>query len=336
MTAYRAMVMRSGGAPLDEVQREVPVPGPGQVLVRLRASSVNYHDHVNLLGLLDGPWPRSPMSDGAGEVEALGPGVTEWVVGDRVITTFHPDWIDGDPTPSAKRTLPGDTTDGCLQQYVCVPARSLASAPAHLDDVQAATLVCAGVTAWSSIEAAGIGPGHTVVAQGTGGVSLFVVQIAKALGATVILTSSSDQKLEIGRRLGADHGVNYKTHPEWQKEVRRLNGGRGADLVVDVGGPATLGHSILSTRMGGTVTVTGVLSGVGNSEIPLAYVMLNNIHLVGITVGSVAAHVALASFVSEHRIVPHVSHRLGWDQMAEAMRVMQANEHVGKIGIVIP
>ena len=175
-----------------------------------------------------------------------------------------------------------------------------------------------------------------VVTQGTGGVSLYGLQLAKARGATVILTSSSDAKLEFGRGLGADHGVNYATNPDWERQVRALTDGRGAELVLDIGGEQTLAHSVRATRMGGTVAIIGVLSGFGAAEIPVSVAMMQNIHLVGITVGSVKAHSELCAAVATAGIVPPVSHVLGWDQTGEAMRVMQANEHLGKIALEVP
>jgi NADPH:quinone reductase-like Zn-dependent oxidoreductase len=175
-----------------------------------------------------------------------------------------------------------------------------------------------------------------VVTKGTGGVSLYAGQLAKAAGATVILTSSSDEKLALGARLGADHGINYRSTPDWDQEVMRYTGGRGADLVVDLGGAATVERSVRATRMDGTVAIVGVLSGFGPGELPIAEVMLNNIHLTGITVGSVAALRDLARAMAGAKIRPHVSHTFGWDQTAEAMRTMQANEHTGKIALTIP
>jgi NADPH:quinone reductase-like Zn-dependent oxidoreductase len=263
-------------------------------------------------------------------------GVAGLRVGDRVLGAFHPDWLDGEPTPATKARLPGDTTDGWLQQYVCFPSHALVRSPEHLSDAQAATLVCAGTTAWSALEVGGIGPGDVVVTLGTGGVSLLAVQLAKAIGATVILTPSSDEKLEVGAAFGADHGINYRAHPDWSPEVRRITDGRGADLVIDLGGPQTLGMSVRAARMGGTVAIVGVLSGFGDATIPLSNAMLNNIRLIGVTVGSVAAHRALAEFVTQHRLVPAVSRVLGWDELPEAMRIMQANEHTGKLAITIP
>ncbi|MDT5046457.1 MAG: hypothetical protein QOG75_2310, partial [Mycobacterium sp.] len=234
-----------------------------------------------------------------------------------------------------KRVLPGDTLDGWLQQHVCTRADALVAAPAHLSDAEAATLPCAGTTAWSALEVAGIGEGDVVVTLGTGGVSLYAVQLARALGATVILTSSSDDKLELGMSLGATHCINYRATPDWEKAVRRLTSERGADLVLDLGGAETLAHSVRATRMGGTVAVIGVLTGFGMAQIPVIDTMMNNIRLVGVTVGSIAAHVQLCEIVATAQIRPHISHVLGWDEVGEAMRVMQANEHIGKIALTI-
>jgi NADPH:quinone reductase-like Zn-dependent oxidoreductase len=333
---YLSMVMAGKGVPPSPIERQMPAPGPGEAVVRVRASSMNYHDLVNLMGLIDGPWPRVPMTDGAGTVLAVGEGVRTLAVGDRVFGAFHPAWLDGPPVPATKPPVAGDTCDGWLEQFHTFPAAGLVPTPAHLDDAEAATLPCAGVTAWSALEAGGVGPGDVVVAQGTGGVSLFALQLAKARGATVILTSSSDDKLAVGQRLGADHLLNYRTTPEWHREVRSLTGGRGADLVVDVGGQDTLARSVRATRMGGTVAIVGVLGGFGSAEVPVSTAMTQNIHLVGITVGSVQAHRDLAAAVGAHGIRPHISHRLGWDELAEAMRVMQAGEHIGKIAVSVP
>jgi NADPH:quinone reductase-like Zn-dependent oxidoreductase len=332
----RAIVMNGPGAPLETVHRSVEQPGPGQVLVRVRASSLNFHDNINLMGLLPGPWPRVPMSDGAGELAATGPGTDGLQVGERVMGAFHPGWLDGPPTPDGKRRIPGDTEDGWLQQYRVVDVTGLVRTPDHLSDVEAATIPCAGVTAWSALAEAEVGTGDIVVTQGTGGVSLFTVEIARALGATVILTSSSDDKLKVGSDLGATHLINYRSTPRWEAEVKRLTAGRGADLIVELGGPATVAQSVHSTRVGGTVAVIGVLSGFDTAPISVAEVMLNNLRIIGITVGSVRAHRELCEFVSAAGIKPHVSHVFDWEQLDEALAVMRAGEHVGKIAITIP
>ncbi|MGA8250212.1 MAG: zinc-dependent alcohol dehydrogenase family protein [Mycobacterium sp.] len=332
----KAIVMNGPGQPVEMVERPVDEPGPGQVLVKVKASSLNFHDHVNLMGLLPGPWPRVPMSDGAGEVVAVGSGVDGLHVGDGVMAAFHPGWLDGPPTPEAKRELPGDTEDGWLQQYRVADVTGLVRTPDYLSDVEAATIPCAGVTAWSALVEANIGEGDVVVTQGTGGVSLFAVQFARALGATVILTSSSDDKLKIGSDLGATHLINYRTTPQWDTEVKRLTAGRGADLIVELGGPATLAQSVHSARMGGTVAVIGVLSGFDTAPISVAEVMLNNLRVIGITVGSVRAHAELCELMSKAGIKPHISHVFDWEKLEDALRVTRAGEHVGKIALTIP
>jgi NADPH:quinone reductase-like Zn-dependent oxidoreductase len=336
---HRALIMPAAGEALEFVDRPLPVPGPGEALVRVRAISLNFHDLVNLMGLLNGPtfpWPRVPMSDGAGEVVALGPDVETLSVGDRVMGAFHPLWVSGPPTPEAKRQCPGDTGDGWLQEYLTFPAEALVATPAHLSDAEAATLPCAATTAWSSLALGPVGAGDVVVTQGTGGVSLFAVQFAKALGAAVILTSSSDSKLEIGAGLGADHLINYRTTPDWEKEVRRLTHGKGADLVLDLGGEQTLPRSVHACRMDGTVVIAGVLSGFGAAQLPVGYAMTHNIHLVGVTVGSVEALAELADLIADHDLHPQISHTYPWTELDEAVRVMRANEHVGKIAVTIP
>lgn len=332
---YEAMVLAEAGAPLQTVQRPVPEPGPDEALVRVGGSSMNYHDLVNLLGLIPGPFPRVPMSDGAGEVVAVGDDVSGCRPGDRVFGAFHPRWHEGRLTRQRRAEVPGDTGDGWLQQYVCFPADALIPAPAHLDDVESATLGCAGTTAWSALEGANIGSGDVVVTLGTGGVSLFALQLAKLRGATVVVTSSSDAKLDTARSLGADHTVNYRTTPEWERAVREITDGDGADLVVDLGGQQTLPRSVRAARMDGHVAVIGVLSGFGAAELPVSEVMTRQIHLFGVSVGSVAAHRDLARAVAAGGIRPHISHRVSWRDMAEAMRIQQANEHVGKIGVEI-
>jgi NADPH:quinone reductase-like Zn-dependent oxidoreductase len=335
-STYLAMEMAGPGIPVAPVERVVPDPAPHQAVVRVHASSMNFHDVVNLMGLLNGPWPRVPMSDGVGEVVAVGDQVTNVGVGDRVIGAFHPGWIDGRPTPQNKREMPGDSRDGWLQQYQSFPAVGLIRVPGYLTDHEAATLPCAGTTAWSALEIGHVGAGDVVVTQGTGGVSLYALQLAKARGATVILTSSSDEKLEVGRTLGADLLINYCSTPAWEHEVRKLTDGRGADLVVDLGGQETLGPSIKATRVDGAVAIVGVLSGFGMASISVSDAMMNNIHLSGITVGSVRAHADLCVAMEQAQIHPQISHRLHWDDMAEAMRIMQAAQHIGKIVIDVP
>ena len=329
------MVMAGPGEAPRPESRPVPEPGPGQAVVAVRASSMNYHDLVNLIGLIRGPWPRVPMTDGCGEVVAVAADVDDVAVGDRVVGAFHPLWLDGGLTREKHRITPGDTGDGWLQQHMTYPANALVAAPAHLSDGEAATLVCAGVTAWSALRVADVKPGDVVVTQGTGGVSLYAVQLAAAAGATVVVTSSSDEKLDTARSLGADHVINYVSTPEWHDAVIDITDGRGADLVIDLGGEHTLAQSIKAARMDGTVAVIGVLSGFGAAEIPVTSVLTRQIRLQGVAVGSVAALRDLSAAMGSG-LRPHVSHTFDWTELAEAQRVQQAGEHTGKIAITIP
>ena len=330
------MVMAGPGEVPRPVSRPVPEPGPGQAVVAVRASSMNYHDLVNLMGLIRGPWPRVPMTDGCGEVVAVAPDVEEVAVGDRVVGAFHPLWLDGALTREKHRITPGDTGDGWLQQHMVYPANALVTAPAHLTDGEAATLVCAGVTAWSALRVANVKAGDVVVTQGTGGVALYAVQLAAARGATVVVTSSSDEKLQTARELGAHNLINYRSTPEWHTAVIDITDGRGADLVIDLGGEHTLARSIKAARMDGTVAVIGVLSGFGAAKIPVTSVMTRQIRLQGVAVGSVAALRDLAAAMTSSGVRPHVSHTFDWTELAEAQRVQQAGEHTGKIVITAP
>ena len=336
MTTSRAMVMPVAGAPLELVERPRPEPGPGEVVVRVRACSLNYHDLVNLMGLIDGPWPRVPLTDGAGEVVAVGEGVGAVSVGDHVVGAFHPSWPSGPPTREAKRLCPGDSGDGWLQQHQRFPAAAVVRAPAGLSMEEAATLPCAAVTAWSALRTAGLRPGQVVVTLGTGGVSVFALQLALAHGAVVVATSSSDDKLEHVRELGAQHVVNHRTAPEWHTAVKRLTGGVGADVVVDVVGPETLDRSVRAVRVGGSVIIAGVLSGAGAAEVPVAHAMTRNVRLQGVTVGSVADLDDLCRAVEATGLRPRISHLLDWTEVAEGARLMGAGEHLGKVVVRVP
>ena len=327
--------MPGPGEPWVEETRTYADPGPGEVLVEVGAAGLNYHDFANSLGFIDGPWPRVPLTDGAGVVVEVGAGVDRWQVGDRVIGTFYPLWQDGPIAPELVREVPSDTGDGWLQEQRLCRAEELVAAPAHLSLVEAASLPCAATTAWSSLEIADVGPGDVVVAMGTGGVSMFVLQLAKARGARVIALSSSDDKLAVAARLGADDLVNYRERTDWHAAVHELTDGRGADLVVDVAGPETIASSVRSVRYGGTVAVVGVVSGFGDAELPVAHVMLRNTRVVGVTVGSVAATRAMALEVERHGLRPHLSHVLDWRDHHAALELLQSGAHLGKIGLTI-
>mgnify|MGYP002653792393 CR=1 FL=1 len=252
MAESRAMVLTAPGQ-MSLQTRAVAEPGPGQVRLAVKATSVNFHDYGGVMGGIPNlPWPRVAFSDCAAEVEAVGEGVTRVAVGDKVSCNFFRDWIGGRPSPELMAVVYGDQIDGFCQSSNVVAAHSLVKAPQHLSFQEIATLPCAALTAWRSLVVeAQIKAGDTVVVQGTGGVSVFAIGFAKMLGAEVILTSSSDEKLEKGRALGADHLVNYRSNPDWHKAVLEITGGRGAELVVDIGGADTFPKAVAAAKLDG-------------------------------------------------------------------------------------
>lgn len=318
------------------VEREVAPVGEGQVLLRMGGACLNYHDAVVIWGLIPGmQYPRIPLSDGCGTVESIGPGVADFTVGERVTPNFYPSWESGPPTLASKQPIPGEGVDGRCASHVVVDASCLVRAPHHLTELETGTLPCAALTAWSALRDGGIAAGQTVVVQGTGGVSLFALQIAKAHGARVILTSSSAEKLARGRELGADEGIDYSAHPEWSREVVRLTGGRGADIVVDVGGQGSLGQAVLATRVAGHVAIVGVLGGFGNAEIPVTVAMTRNIKMQGVTVGSRNDYDDLCRFLERHELRPIISDTFAMGELGRAVAHLEAGRHFGKIAIEI-
>src|SRR5215510_4396169 len=247
---------------LKLVEEDQPEPRPGELLVNIRACSLNFLDDMLVQGKKPAADGRIPLSDGAGEVIAVGDEVDEFKVADKVVSTFYPYWLGGEMTPATKRDIPGESVDGYAREYACMPAHAFTKAPAGYTHVEAATLTCAGVTAWRGLVVCGhVKPGDTVLIQGTGGVSLFALQFAKAAGARVIATSSSEAKLEKLKQLGADDLLNYKTTPSWGEKAKALTDGRGVDHVIEVGGPATFAQSMAACRVGGHIALIGVLTG---------------------------------------------------------------------------
>ena len=316
---------------------ELPDPraGHGEVLVRLRAATLNYVDVAIATGQFPvSTFPMVPVADGAGEIAALGDGVSNWSVGDRVIPHFMPAWLGGPITPRHVAALRGITLPGSLAEYVAVPAASLVPLPAHLDFVQGAALPIAATTAWNAVRAAQLRPGSVVLVLGTGGVSLFALQFAKACGATVIVASSSDAKLERARRLGADHLVNYRAAPAWDEAVLVLTEGRGADLVVETVGGATFGRSLNAAAVGGTVFTVGFLGGTALS-IDLLPVIVKALRVVGNNTGSVADLAEAARAMGAHRIEPVIDRVFGIDETQAAYAELAAGgRHFGKLAIV--
>jgi NADPH:quinone reductase-like Zn-dependent oxidoreductase len=318
---------------LKAVQRPDPSPGPGQVLVRLHACSLNYRDYMTVEGTYNPrqKLPLIPCSDGAGEVAAVGEGVTRFRPGDRVMGLFAQAWQSGDPTLEVRKTTLGGPLDGMLAEAIVLHESGLVPIPGHLSYEEAACLPCAGVTAWNALfEERSVRPGDTVLLQGTGGVSIFALQFARIAGARVIITSSSDEKLRRAKELGAWETINRKTTPEWDKRVLELTNGEGADHVVEVGGAGTLERSLKAARLGGRVSVIGVLSG-AKAEVAVTWILMKGVHLRGVFVGSRATFEAMNRAVTLHEIRPVVDRVFPFEKAPDAFRLMQQGGHFGKI-----
>lgn len=307
------------------------VCGPHDIRVRLHASSLNYHDYIVALGGIPTPDGRIPMSDGAGDVTEVGSAVTEFAVGDRVVSTFFPKWLAGPPTLAALSEVPGDRGDGYARDEVVAAATAFTRAPAGYSHAEAATLTCAALTAWRAlfVEAA-LQPGETVLVQGTGGVSIFALQFAKAAGAIVIATSSSPAKLDRLAALGADHLIDYKTDEKWGVTARGLTGGVGVDHVVEIGGAGTLTQSIAATRLSGHIALIGVLAGF-TGNVPTAAIMAGNVRISGLTVGSRAHQQAMIRAIEANRIRPIIDRSFALEAIADAFRHQASGAHFGKI-----
>ena len=321
---------------MELVERPDPEPGAGQITVRMRAASLNYRDLLTVQGK-GGAYklPLIPFSDGAGEVTAAGDGVTRVAVGDRVCPMFFPSWFDGGPSAINRRLALGGTRPGVLQELMVLDAESVSRIPDHLSFEEAATLPCAGLTAWRALfDEARIRPGQTILVQGTGGVSIFALQFAKLAGATVIVTSSSDAKLERARTLGADHTINYRTVAEWGKAAADWAGG-GVDHVVEVGGKDTFQQSIEAVRVGGTILVIGVLSGF-SQQIAMPSLFSKNLHVIGLSVGSRRMFENMVAAIARNHIKPVVDRTFGFAEVPDALRLMQQAGHFGKIAIGFP
>jgi len=316
---------------LAVVERADPSPGAGQILVRVRATSLNYRDLLIVKGQYNPKlvMPRILGSDAAGEVVAVGAGVTRWKAGDRIAGCFMSQWIDGPINDAAAKSSLGSDRDGVFAELVVFEEGSVVRIPDYLSFEEAATLPCAAVTAWNALTASNTGPGTTVLLQGTGGVSIFALQFAKALGATALITSGHDEKLTRALALGADAGTNYKTNTDWEKWARQQTSGVGVDVVVEVGGAGTLDRSLKAVKIGGHVALIGVLAG-GGTVNPML-VLMKAVHLQGVFVGSRAMFEAMNQFMSEKQIRPIIDRVFPLAEAPAALRYLESGGHFGKV-----
>jgi len=318
---------------LDLVDLPTPRPGPHEVLVRMEAASLNFRDHMVINGdLYRGvPLPIVPVSDGAGTVLEIGEGVTRFKPGDRVTTFYKSRWIAGAMRSEWEGAEIGGPEPGVMRELACFDQYSLARAPAHFSAVQAATLPIAALTAWQVLEQARVTTGQTVLLLGTGGVSLFALQFAKLRGARAIVLSSSDDKLERAKALGADIGINYRTHPQWGPLVREASGA-GVDLVVETIGAATLAQSLKAVCMHGFVAILGWLGG-NEAKLPLTPVVLKRVRLQGISVAPLEAHERMVAAIEATGLEPVIDHVYGFTELREALERLVAGRHFGKLAI---
>ena len=322
---------------LEFAERPTPTPEAGEVLVKVRAVSFNYRDLMVVKGLYNPKLklPRIPVSDGAGEIVAVGDGVTTWKAGDRVAAIFMQNWLDGPPTAAKSRGALGGDIDGMLAEYVLLKETGLVAIPDHLSFQEAATLPCAAVTAWNALSAGNLQPGNTVLIQGTGGVAIFALQLARLRGARVLGISSSFDKLERAYALGLDGGLNYTDSPEWDRWAMDETGGVGVDLVVEVGGAATLPRSLRALRVGGTIAQVGVLSGGADAPpLPFTPILHKQIRIQGIYVGSRKDFEDLNKAITLTQLRP-VGENFHWSQAREALSRMEEASHFGKLVLTV-
>ena len=320
---------------LKVIEADNPSLNSDEVLLKVSASSLNYHDLMVALGLIPTEDKRVPLSDAAGEIVEIGNEVTKWKSGDHVMSMCFPNWVSGAPKYELLSFI-GDNQDGYATEYIAIPETALTKIPNNLNLKEAATLPCAGLTAWRALVDEGkLKAGESVLVQGTGGVSVFALQLAKTYGATVIATSSSEEKLEKLKALGADHLINYKTHPEWGKEVLKLTNNEGVDHVVEVGGAGTFSESVRCTKLAGHIALIGVLSGPSVSEIILPRIFLKQIRLSGIAMANQDSQIAMVDYLEKNEIKPEISDSFELGNLAAAFQHQIDNKHFGKISIDI-
>ena len=332
LEAKTIFVEAGGGFEAVKVeQTKVAPPRPDEVTVRLHANSLNYHDYAVVSGMWGPSEKRIPMADGAGEVIEVGENVTEFKVGDNVVSTFFPTWINGEPLVADFSTVPGDGIDGYARELVTASANSFTHAPEGWTHTEASTLTTAGLTAWRALFCFDpVKPGDTVLLQGTGGVSIFALQFAKMMGAQVIATSSSDEKLKRLEQMGADHVLNYKMQPDWGQKAREITGGQGVDHIIEVGGAGTLDQSLDAVRVGGQILVIGILSGV-SGEVNIVKTLLKQARLQGVLVGNRTQQQDMVKAINASQLKPVVDKTFSLEEIVDAFKYQESNRHFGKI-----
>ena len=314
---------------------DVPKPKSNQIVIKIAASSLNYHDLLVALGFIPTDDRRVPLSDAAGEIVEIGSDVKDWKVGDHVMSVCFPNWQNGAPKYELLSFI-GDHEDGYATEYIAIQETAVTKMPSYMNFAQAATLPCAGLTAWRAlVDDGNLKAGETVLVQGTGGVSIFALQLAKSMGAKVIATSSSEEKLNRLKELGADEVINYKETPEWGKEVLAKTNNEGVDHVIEVGGGGTFGESVRATKLGGHIALIGVLSGPNASEIVLPRIFLKQIRMSGISMANKESQIAMIDYLETNQIEPIISDSFPLSKLADAFQHQIDNKHFGKISITM-
>ncbi|MDF2182418.1 NAD(P)-dependent alcohol dehydrogenase [Neptuniibacter sp. CAU 1671] len=334
MRAYQ-VVEPNGIEAIQQVELETPTPGPGEILVKMKACSLNYRDLLVANGgyVRNDVRPIIPVSDGAGEVVSVGAGVNGFKPGDRVIGNFFQHWVDGQMGDAGLTSALGGAINGVLADYFILHEEGTVKIPDYLSYAEAATLPCAATTAWHAlVDVGGIKPGDTILLLGTGGVSIFGLQLAKAMGAEVIITSSSDEKLARAKAMGADHTINYKTFPDWEQKVLEITQGRGVNNVLEVGGAGTFEKSVASVGVNGTVSVIGILTGLESPTLSLMTIF-NLLHIQGVYVGSVAMLKAMVALMEKHQLHPVIDHCYSFSDAMQAYQQLASAGHFGKLVI---
>ena len=333
----KAIFLKAGGGydNLFQDTLQPPKPSDGEVLVRVKANSLNYHDFAVVSGVWGPTEIRIPMADGAGVIEELGPNVSDFKTGDEVCSTFFPTWQSGPPKVQGFDTVPGDGVDGYARELATVSTNAITMAPKGWTSIESSTITTAGLTAWRSLfEDFKLSDEHTILIQGTGGVSIFALQLAKSVGAKVIATTSSDEKIERLKKMGADFCINYKKNTNWSKIVLDYTNGEGVDHIIEVGGPDTLSQSIEAIKVGGHISVIGILTGLEGS-LNFVNALIKQVRLQGVLVGSREHQSNLISHINQNPFKPVIDKAFPLEQMADAFRYQESNKHFGKICLEI-